>query len=244
MIEIKLFKDTDIKGYTLIEAFPGAGLVGSMAGSYIIEKLKMEYVGYIDSDAFPPIATIHNNLPMFPARIYRNDKAKFVVVISEFTIPSSILYQLGRELLSFVREYGIGSIISIGGMPSQKPGSKLYLTSPDPGIIKKANTLGISTISDGVVAGVSAVLMTNAAQFKIPVTDLLVEVNPTVMDPKYAEIAIAGLNKILGTNIDLTDLEKEAKMVESKIKTLVKSTKDSHETYDKATDAAGPSMYA
>ena len=32
MIEIKLFKDYNLKNYTLIDAFPGVGLVGPMAG--------------------------------------------------------------------------------------------------------------------------------------------------------------------------------------------------------------------
>ena len=42
MIEIKLVKDVDMKGATLIEGFPGIGLVGPMAVSYIIDKLNME----------------------------------------------------------------------------------------------------------------------------------------------------------------------------------------------------------
>ena len=42
MIEIKLFKNYNLSGYTLIDAFPGIGLVGPMAGSYMIEKLEME----------------------------------------------------------------------------------------------------------------------------------------------------------------------------------------------------------
>ena len=78
------------QGYTLIEAFPGVGLVGPMAGSYLIEKLKMEQIGQIDSDLFPPIASIHNGMPLFPARIYKHEKFKLVLVMSEFVIPSSV----------------------------------------------------------------------------------------------------------------------------------------------------------
>ena len=58
MIEIRLFKDQNLKGYTFIEGFPGAGLVVPMASSYMIEKLGMEYVGYLNSDMFPPIAAV------------------------------------------------------------------------------------------------------------------------------------------------------------------------------------------
>ena len=38
MIEIKLTGDQDLSGYTLIELFPSMGLVGAMAGSYMIEE--------------------------------------------------------------------------------------------------------------------------------------------------------------------------------------------------------------
>ncbi len=244
MINIKLFKDYNLKGYTLLEGFPGAGLVGSMACSYIIEKLDMEYIGYIESDYFPPIATIHNGVPMFPARIYKDDKSKMVIIIAEFTIPSSAIYQLSAEILAFVRKYGIVKIISISGMPSAKPSTSLYISSPDSAVIKKASSSGIKPIAEGVIAGISAILITNSTQYKIPMINMLVEVNPQILDPKYAEIAIEGLNKLMNTNIDLKDLEEEAKEVEARIKNLMKKVKDTHTATENAVEATGPSMYA
>lgn len=244
MIEIKLFKNYDLKDYTLIDAFPGVGLVGPMAGSYMIEKLKMEYIGYIDSNEFPPIAAIHNSVPMFPARIYKDDKYKLIVAMSEFVIPANVVFELSRELLAFVRKNGISKTISISGMPSLKPSDIAYITSPDPDVIKKAVKLGLKTISEGVVAGVGAVLMTNSDQFKVVSMNILVEVNPQLMDPKYAEVAILGLNKLININIDLKDLEEEAKVVEEKMREMLRKMKETPEHYSKAAEATGPSMYA
>ena len=244
MIEIKLFKNCDLKDYTLIDAFPGVGLVGPMAGSYMIEKLKMEYIGYIDSDEFPPIAAIHYSVPMFPARIYRDEKYKLLVAMSEFVIPAGTVYSLSRELLAFVRKNGISKTISISGMPSQKPSDVAYITSPDQNVIKKAVKLGLKTISEGVVAGVGAVLMTNSNQYKVESMNILVEVNPQMMDPKYAEIAILGLNKLTDINIELKDLEEEAKVVESKMRDVLKKMRETPEHYNKSAEATGPSMYA
>ncbi len=244
MIEIKLFKNYELKGYTLIDAFPGVGLVGPMTGSYIIEKLRMENIGYIDSDQFPPIAAIHGGMPMFPARIYKDDRYKIVIVISEFVIPAMVVYQLSRELLAFTRKMGISKIVSISGMPSNKPSETAYVTSPDAATLKKATKQGIKTINEGVVAGVGALLMANSGQFKIESMNILVEVNPQVMDPKYAEIAIRALNKITDINIDLKDLEEEAKVVEARMRELMKKTKETPEHYNNAAEATGPSMYA
>ncbi len=244
MISIKLSKEINLKGYSLIEAFPGAGLVGSMAGSYMIEKLDMEYIGHLESDLFPPIATIHNGVPMFPSRIYKDDNTKIVLIMSEFTIPSDLIYQLSMELLNFVRKYGIVRIVSISGMPAQRPGNSIYIASPDADTIRKAGGVGIKPIAEGVIAGIGAILMTNADMFKIPMMNLLVEVNPTIMDPKYAELAIEGLNKLMNMNINLDDLEKEAKMVETKIRSLSKKMKDTNDTLENPNPDQGPSMYA
>ncbi len=248
MIELQLHSDwstKDLKGYTLIEGFPGVGLVGPMAASYMIEKLGMKNIGYIKSDLFPPIAAVHDSVPMHTARIYAEPKSKLVVVFSEFTIPQNVIYQLADELLSFVRKCGMAKIVSIGGMPSQKPTDVAYIISTDSNLVKKAAKQGLKPVKEGVIAGVSALLITGAKEFKIPTIDVLVEVNPMMMDPKYAETAIEGLRKLMGIKIDLSELEKETEEVESRVREMVKKAKDSHEHYNKAADeASGPPSYA
>lgn len=229
MIQIRILEDINLKGYTFIEGFPGAGLVGPMAASYMIEKLDMKDIGYIDSDLFPPIAAVHDGLPMHTVRLYADAKNKMLIVLSEFTIPQSVIYQLSAEILSFIRKSGMSKIISIGGMPSPKQTGVAYIISSDPETTKKAMKQGIKPITEGVIAGVSALLVMGANELKIPTVNLLVEVNPVIMDPKYAETAIEGLSKITGIKIDLSDLEKEAKEVEARVRDIMKKAKDSHE---------------
>ncbi|HUB92853.1 MAG TPA: PAC2 family protein [Candidatus Saccharimonadales bacterium] len=226
MIQIKMDGDQNLKGYTLLEAFPGVGLVGAMAGSYIIEKLKMEDIGRIESDYFPPISAIHGAVPMFPARIYKSEEMKLILFMAEFAIPAQLIYQLSQEMLSFARKYGISRIVSVGGLPSQKPSTKIYVVSSEPSVSKSAAKLGILPIQDGLIAGVSASLLTYSREYGIPTMDILVEVNPQLVDPKYAELAITGLNKLLEIEIDLSELHKEAALVEARIKEMIKKLKD------------------
>lgn len=245
MLEIKLFKDQNLKGYTLIEGFPGVGLVGPMACSYLVEKLGMEYIGYIHSEQFPPIAVIHDGIPMFTARIYVDRKYRLVVFLSEFTIPTNMVYPVSTEILSFARKNGIQNIVSMGGMPSLNPGKSAYIVSTKPLPKNLAPTL--KPVNEGVVAGVSAMLLTQGAQLGVGVSNILVEASPTIMDPKNAGYALAGLNRLLKINIDLKELDKEAKEVEAKVKAALTKTRDTHEHYNKAMEATGPlgpSMYA
>ena len=98
MIEIKLLKQEQLNDFTLIEGFPSIGLVGPMALSYLIEKMNMEYLGYVYSDSFPPIISIHSSIPQPPVRIYASKKEKLLCVFAEFAIPVELVYELGNAL--------------------------------------------------------------------------------------------------------------------------------------------------
>ena len=83
---------------------------------------------------------------MFPARLYMDKGYKIIVAMSEFVIPATSVYLLSRELLAFIRKSGIARVISISGMPAQKPSETIFVTSPDPDIMKKAVKLGLKPI--------------------------------------------------------------------------------------------------
>ncbi len=244
MVEIKTFKDYDLSGYTVIEGFPSAGLVGPMAVSYMIDKLKPEYIGYVTSQRFPPIAAIHDTVPMHPARLYKHDKSKIILIMAEFVIPADVVNDVAMEIISFCKKNKVQKIFSISGMSMKKPKDNLYLIGPQD-MLKKAASSGMKPIKEGAVAGVNAIILINAQQYGIKAANILVEVDPAITDPKYAELAIEGLQKLIELNIDLEELDKEAKLVEAKIRDMLKNVKDTHEQYETtAENTSGPSMYA
>ena len=49
-VRVKETVKKDLKNYTLIEGFPGIGLVGTIAAKYLIEKLEFQKYGSIESD--------------------------------------------------------------------------------------------------------------------------------------------------------------------------------------------------
>ena len=93
-IEFVEYKKTDLSGYTLIEGFPGLGLVGTIAVKYLVERLKFEPVGHIETNFFVPIISIRNGLPVYPSRIFINRKRKLVAIISEQIIPKMMVRYL------------------------------------------------------------------------------------------------------------------------------------------------------
>jgi uncharacterized protein len=246
MLNIKMIEKPNLKGTTLIEGFPGAGLVGPMAISYIIEKIGMKYVGYIESDLFPPLVAIHSDTPMPPIRIYFGEKANVVTILAEFAIPLEVTYDLTTKLYDFIKTNGIEKIISIGGIPSSQPteqGVVFGIASTD-AAKKELQKAGLKPVGEGVATGVSALILMNAVNDKIFDVSVLVPVDPNILDPKYAELAIISLNKLTNLNIDIKELDKEAKEVEAKITELMKKNRQTQDAHKNIAQDSGPSMYA
>ena len=103
---------------------------------------------------------------------------------------------------------------------------------------------GLKPIGDGMATGVNALILGMAMNDNMDDINILVPINPALIDPEYAVLAIKSMNSILGVDIDTAELDKEAKLVESKVKDIMKKTKETHETYKKSLDDTGPSMYA
>ncbi len=245
MINIKLIDKANLKDYTFIEGFPGAGLVGPMAISYIIDKLGMKYVGYIESDQFPPLIAIHNDRPMPPVRIYASEKSHIAAILAEFAIPVETTYALSDEIYKFIKSSGISKIVSIGGIPSQHPEpDQVFAITSTEALKKDVQKAGLKPVGEGVATGVSALLLIKAAADNAPDISVLVPVDPNILDPKYAELAIISLNKLIDLNVDVKELEKESQEVEAKIRELMKKNRELQDAHKKVVDDTGPSMYA
>lgn len=248
MIEIKLFNETSLKGYTFIEGFPGIGLVGPMAISYIIDKLQMKYIGYLQSQNFPPLVSIHKGEPMPSIRVYTAEKEKLITIFAEFPIPIELISELTDVIYDFIVKNGISNIYSIGGIPTNAQNSqkeeKPFVIASNSDITKNAVSVGLLPIDEGVATGVSALLLVKSTMNKGQDICIMVSVKQGIVDPTYAETAILSLNKLMNLNIDVTDLDKEAKMVQAKVKELINKHKETHDTYKNDVDSSGPSMYA
>ncbi|TLZ50164.1 MAG: hypothetical protein E6K18_07430 [Methanobacteriota archaeon] len=53
-IDVRKFKDVDLKGGTVFAALPSVGLVSTIAATYMISALKMDQIMALDADDFPP----------------------------------------------------------------------------------------------------------------------------------------------------------------------------------------------
>jgi len=226
--------ERDLHDYTLIEGFPGMGLVGTISAKYLIEKMGFEEVGYIDMDVFAPIIRIHEGLPVHPSRIYANASKKLVVLLSEQIIPRNATEKLADGIVEWIGEKRIKRVISLAGisLDASEDKNKIYGIAANPKSKELLKKHGIEIIQDGITTGVTALILLNLKDSNLEAFSILGNVQIQA-DYKGAAQLLRKLNEIIGLNIDVEPLLKEAKETEKELLKHLDNMKKTHETVQK-----------
>lgn len=245
-IEINNIGEIKVKKPTVILGLPGVGLVGSVCAAQLIDVLKLEFVGYISSPHFAPLAAIHNYTPLPAARIHYSEKHNLVVIVSEMSIPTAISQEMADEILSFAKSLSTSLIISLGGISMKEENDAIYVVSTEKKIAKMLVSKKLAKpIKEGATTGVTGLLMAKGAIENYPMLLILAEAQPDQVDPNAAVNALKTLIEIIGIPIDTSTLEQEAKALGLSAKeTLIKSKVPQKKGYGReGSNDSGSSMY-
>jgi len=235
-VEIIITNPQKVEGYTLVEGFPGIGLIGTIAVGYLAEKQKTDEIGYVVSKNFPPMASIHKGKPLFPARLYADHEHKLVLLFSEFVIPSNTVYDIADSIIEWAKANKIKRIISLAGMTSRQQGGKaeVYGIASTNAMMKTLEDHKVKVITEGVTTGVSGILMAKCNAQGFPALSLLIETEHGYPDPGAAADLLEKLETFLGYDIKTADLLSEAKEIESKMKKMLTQMKMTKMRYQEA----------
>lgn len=223
-IEIVEFEKKDLSNYTLVDGFPGMGLVGTIAAKYLVEKMNFKELGYIDSNVFVPIIRIQNGLPIYPSRIYVNDENKLIVIISEQIIPKNYTEHIAKTVIDWAKAKKVKRLISLAGITADasKDKSIVYGIAANEKSKKELEKHGVRIIENGITTGITALMLLELKQSQIMAYSILGTASFQA-DYKAASALIAKLNDMLGLKIDVQPLLAEAKETE---KLLLKQLED------------------
>ncbi len=232
IVEIIEYKEVDLTNAMLIEAFPTVGLVSSIAGHFIIDQLKLEEIGTISSRFFMPAAVIHNGSPSPPVRICAGKRIcgpdgscdQIVVIISEFMPSVDIIRPLGEAILAWAKKKKCRFIVTLEGANVIEPKK---LQTHGVGSTQKMKellkTYNIDETQEGMITGVTGVLLFEGARLKRDVLCLLADAHTSYPDSRAAATLVETLDKMIPSiKIDTEPLYKEADVIEQKIRAFIK----------------------
>lgn len=232
IIEMRKFKDIDLKGATIIEGFPSIGLVSTIVATYLIDYLKLDQICAVDSEAFPPTSMIYAKKPKFPARIYASSEKKIGVFLAEFTPVPSLHRPLAKKFLEWCREQQCQRIISSEGAPLKKlclqnkessKQTQVYGIGSTEQARKNLLDAGIEQLTLGMIYGVSGVLLNEGRWDNFDVITLITEACPDIPDSLAAAKVLEAIAALMPhIQIDTQPLYQQSKKAEDQVKTLRK----------------------
>lgn len=229
-MEVKLWKKP--KNCTIIEGFPGFGLVGTIASEFLIEHLKTEQIGKILFDDMPAMVAIHESKIVEPLGIFYN-KEYNVAILHAITTATHYEWEMAAIIGKLASDLQAKEIISLEGVGAgeDSDGSRVFYYSSSEKNAKLFEKSGIMALKEGIIIGVTGAVLLRVE--KIPVSCLFAETHSNLPDSKAAAKAIEALDKYIGMNLDYKPLLEQAQKFEEKLKTILQKSQEAQEISDK-----------
>ncbi len=223
--DIEIHEHAELKGATVVVGFPGVGFSSPIAANYLIKQQDMDLVGHVVSGDFPPVASIHDYTPQHPMRIYQ--KGDVVTVTMEFVPQGDIVRPLGTHLLNWAVNGGAERIIVLDTMsPSDlqtfMENRSIYSVGATHEDRVALDTAKMELIEEGMITGLSGVMLAEGASAGVQVIGILTEAHPMFPDVRAAVMLLQEAAKVApGVVVDLEELEANAEEVEDTVKDQV-----------------------
>ena len=229
-MQIKLYKKP--KNCILIEGFPGFGLVGTIAGEFLLEHLQVEQIGKIIFDEMPAMVAIHEGKVIEPLGIFYNKKYN-IVLLHAITASAGMEWKLSDMVTDLSKQLSVKEIICLEGVGSSEETStsRVFFYANNDNGKGKFRKIGVEPLKEGIIIGVTGSVLLRAE--KVPVSCIFAETHTTLPDSKAAAKVIEVLDKYLGLKVDYKPLLEQAEKFEEKLKGLLSESQKAQELSEK-----------
>ena len=222
---LKLFKQPQHKGCSMLASWPGIGDVSLITARYLKEKLNAEEIGEIEPvNFFEPLGVIVDNniveAPRFPqSKFYywQDDKTgKGLILFIGDEQPNSKGYELTNCVLDACQKLKVQTVYSCAAAitriyHSEEP--RVWGAATSPQLIKKLSKYNLVFRGNLHIAGLNGLILGMAKERGIEGVCLLGEVpsyGTQIANPKASLAVLQVLTTILGIEIDLAELSQVA----------------------------------
>lgn len=205
--------------------FPGSGLVGSIALSYIVEKLEFAQIGVITSKYFPPMAMMAEGIISVPVRIYEKDD--MIAILADIPIHPQICYEVSNAILDWIKPYQIAEVITLAGIITNEPEKRVFCVTTGKDLLEKIGESALR-LPIGSISGIASSILTECKVRGIPCTGLLGE-TINAPDPRAAAATIGVMNTIYSLDVDTAGLLEQAEEIEAQMHRLSEEVQSAEE---------------
>ncbi|THE64961.1 proteasome assembly chaperone family protein [Salinadaptatus halalkaliphilus] len=209
--------EVDLESPTLVEGFPGVGLVGKIATDHLVNQLEMRYYASVHCEGLPRIGVYRggDRTARPPVRIYVSEDHDLFALQSDAPISSSAIESVADCVTSWIVDQD-ATPVYLSGLPAERDESRpeLYgIATGDAGRTLEREDVPVPP-EDGVVTGPTGALINRAAQLGDDSLGIVVECSPQFPDPEAASVLLEdGIAPIADVSVDIQDLVDRAEEI-------------------------------
>ena len=231
-------------GALVVSCFPSIGFVSSIVAHYLVDKLDLELVGGVRHPKLPPVCLVQDGKPLPPMRFYSGEPIcnmercdKIVLIASEIQVLPELNLPLADTLLDWCTENGVGATMLIDSY-AQGIGQQHSIfddDQTDETLLGIGSTevshqtlegLGVPLLKQGVVGGITGVMMGESRRRGVDVMAILAEsdgeIGGSLPDARAAARIIECLDDLLpAVHLDPEPLLAEAQRIEREIREMM-----------------------
>jgi uncharacterized protein len=235
-------EEATLKKPLVIVGFAGAGLVGGIAVSHIIDQLEMKEIAHLRSQHMPPAVVFMDGKLRHPFRIHSNTEGNLCVVVCEIPLRSYGIHPIASALLDWGEEKKVRELVVLDGVAVRGiPKKRRSFCVAEPEKLKDCEEKGVKSAHAGIIHGIAGAILNECLTRKIMGAAFLVPAVAFMPDPEGAATLIDTLNRVYNLNVETKALLKKAEEIKQKLKEVAKRHQrmrkleekrgDSEETY-------------
>jgi uncharacterized protein len=214
----------DVEKPVLLTSFPGIGLVGTIATAHYITELNLEAVGVVESKMLPPIATLYEGIVLPPIRVYQSAEMGFVLIHSDVPILPQIAYEISERVVEWAVEIDARRLYSLAGVATFEEKKRVFGAVTHRSLIDEIKE-HVEIFKTGTISGIAGSILNECVAKKFPGIVLLGETSGFNPDPRAAAVLVEAMNKIMGWNVSVEKLIKEAELIEAQMQRLAEQAR-------------------
>lgn len=209
----------ELKKPLVILGFAGAGLVGGIAVTHIIDQLKMEKIAHVRSRYMPPAVVFMDGELRHPFRIYSGKEGKLCAIVCEIPLRSDGLYPIASTLLDWAEEKGVSELVVLEGAPVRGiPKKRKAFCAAEPEKRKECEEKGVKMIQAGIIRGIAGSILNECLARRITGVAFLTPAVAFMPDPEGAAVLIEALNNVYDLKVNTKELLSKAEEIKQKLK--------------------------
>ena len=217
--EVFEIKKVELNSPIIFAGFVGAGLVGPLAISHIIEKLQMQQIAVMRSKYLPPSTVFMRGRLRHPFRFYANQEGTICAIICEITLRMEGLYSLVGSILDWAAQKGSKEIVILDGVASTEHDDKAYCAAEED-LVRTMADKNISMIPQGFITGIPGGILNECLVREIQGLTLLAKANKVAPDSGAAATLIEAINRFYDLDIDSKQLQEEKDRIHTEFSEL------------------------